>query len=182
MNGIRKEWVIACAAIGLAGVSMAADLAPQPPTFAKDIAPIFQEKCQNCHRNGAMAPMSLVTYAEVRPWAKSIKQRIVTRQMPPWHIDPTVSIQQFANDFSLSDVQISAVSRWVDAGAPLGNPKDMPAAKEWPKDDGWQLSKQFGQPDLILKSEPYTMPTKGQDVWFKPLTPIPLTEARWVRA
>ena len=68
------------------------------------------------------------------------------------------------------------------AGAPLGDPKDMPPPKQWPNDDGWQLAKQFGQPDFILKSEPYTMPAKGQDVWFKPLTPIPVTEPRWVRA
>jgi mono/diheme cytochrome c family protein len=163
-------------------LSLAAELTAAPPTFAKDIAPIFQEKCQTCHRSGAMAPMSLVTYDEVRPWAKAIKQRVVTRQMPPWHLDKTLGVQKFANDFSLSDQQISAISRWVDAGAPQGDPKDMPAAKVWPQDDGWQLSKQFGQPDFVLKSEPYTMPAKGQDVWFKPLTPIPLTEPRWVRA
>ena len=102
--------------------------------------------------------------------------------MPPWHLDKTVGIQHFQNDISLSDEQISLIARWVDAGAPLGDPKDMPAPKQWPKDDGWQLSKQFGPPDLVIKSEPYTMPAHGQDVWFKPLTQIPLTEPRWVRA
>ena len=169
-------------ALALATVAHAADLA-KPVTFAKDVAPIFQEKCQNCHRAGQIAPMSLVTYEETRPWAKAIKQRVVTRQMPPWHMDKTVGIQQFQNDFSLSDEQISIISRWVDTGALLGDPKDMPPAKQWPKDDGWQLAKEFGrEPDLILKSESYTMPAKGQDVWFKPLTPIPITEQRWVRA
>ena len=154
-----------------------------PVTFSKNVAPIFQEKCQNCHRAGQIAPMSLVTYEETRPWAKAIKQRVVTRQMPPWHMDKTVGIQQFQNDFSLSDEQISIISRWVDAGAPQGDPKDMPAPKQWPKDDGWQLAKEFGRdPDLVLKSEAYTMPAKGQDVWFKPLTAIPITEPRWVRA
>ncbi len=158
------------------------ELSSAPPTFAKDVAPILQEKCQSCHRTGSMAPMSLVTYDETRPWAKSIKQRVVTRTMPPWHIDKTVGIQHFANDISLSDAQISTIARWVDAGAPLGDPKDMPPAKTWPNDDGWQLSKQFGPPDLVLASEPYTMTAKGQDVWFKPLTPIAITEPRWVRA
>jgi hypothetical protein len=177
-----KEVLIGGMLAVVASLSLGAELTPAPPTFTKDIAPMFQEKCQNCHRAGAMAPMSLVTYEEVRPWAKAIKQRVVARQMPPWHVDPTVGIQEFANDFSLSADQISKVARWVDAGAPQGDPKDMPPAKVWPKDDGWQLSKQFGQPDLILKSEPYTMTAKGQDVWFKPLTPIPLTEPRWVRA
>src|ERR1700722_8441914 len=172
-------------AIGLcllwAGSSFAAELV-KPVTFAKEVAPILQVKCQNCHRAGQMAPMSLVTYKEPRPWAKSIRQRVVTRQMPPWHLDKTVGIQEFQNDLSLTDDQISTIARWVDLGAAPGDPKDMPPPKQWPKDDGWQLSKQFGEPDLVIKSDPYTMPAKGQDVWFKPLTPIPLTEPRWVRA
>ncbi|MGA2216261.1 MAG: cytochrome c [Bryobacteraceae bacterium] len=172
----------ALAAVAFSGCLAGASLSNSTPTFAKDIAPIFQEKCQNCHRTGSMAPMSLVTYEETRPWAKAIKQRVVTRNMPPWHLDKTVGIQQFQNDMSLADEQIAAIARWVDGGAPLGDPKDMPPPKQWPNDDGWQLAKQFGQPDFVLKSEPYTMPAKGQDVWFKPLTPIPVAEARWVRA
>lgn len=165
-----------------AGPSMAAALSEKPVTFAKDVAPIFQAKCQECHRKGSMAPMSLVTYEETRPWAKAIRERVLTRQMPPWHIDKTVGIQHFQNDISLSDDQIATVVRWVDSGAPMGDPKDMPPAKEWPSYDGWQLAKRFGQPDLVLKSEDYTMPAHGQDVWFKPLTAIPITEPRWVRA
>jgi hypothetical protein len=165
-----------------ASLATAADLKTKEPTFAKDVAPILQEKCQSCHRKGEMAPMSLVTYEETRPWAKDMKQRVVTRNMPPWHIDKTVGIQHFQNDISLNDEQINTIARWADAGAPLGDPKDMPAPKEWPKTDGWQLSKQFGPPDLVLKSDPYTMPAHGQDVWFKPLTQIPITEPRWVRA
>ena len=163
-------------------VGIAAELTPAPPTFAKDVAPIFQEKCQNCHRKGAMAPMSLVTYEEVRPWAKSIKQRVATRQMPPWHLDPTVGIQKFANDISLAPAQIAIITRWVDAGAPLGDLKDMPPGKEWPDEEGWQLTKQFGQPDLVLKSKSFTVAAKGQDQWLKPLTLTNLTEPRWVRA
>ena len=163
-------------------LSLAADAGAAPVTFAKDIAPIFQEKCQECHRKGTAAPMSLVTYEETRPWAKSIRQRVITRNMPPWHLDKTVGIQQFQNDRSLTDAQIATIVRWVDAGAPMGDPKDMPPPKQWPEDEGWQLAKVYGQPDLVLKSEPYTMPAHGQDVWFKPLTDVPITEARWVRA
>jgi hypothetical protein len=173
---------VALVSLAFSACVTGASLSTSTPTFAKDIAPIFQEKCQNCHRNGSMAPMSLVTYEETRPWAKAIKQRVVTRNMPPWHLDKTVGIQHFQNDMSLGDEQIAAIARWVDGGAPLGDPKDMPPPKQWPNDDGWQLAKQFGQPDFVLKSEPYTMPAKGQDVWFKPLTPIPVAEARWVRA
>jgi hypothetical protein len=173
---------IAAIALALPVLSAAAEVAGKPVTFAKDIAPILQEKCQSCHRAGSMAPMSLLTYEQVRPWAKSIKERVVSRSMPPWHLDKTVGIQEFQNDMSLSDAQIRSIASWVDAGAPLGDPKDLPAPRQWPKDDGWQLSKQYGAPDMVLTSDAYTMPAKGQDVWFKPLTPIPLTEPRWVRA
>jgi hypothetical protein len=150
-------------------------------TFAKDIAPIFQEKCEECHHQGTAAPMSLSTYKEVRPWAKSIRERVITRNMPPWHIDKTVGIQRFQNDRSLTDEQINAIVRWVDSGAPLGDIKDLPPPKQWPNND-WQLAKQFGPPDLVLKSEDYTMPAQAQDVWFRPVTDVPLTEPRWVRA
>src|SRR5882724_4510968 len=94
------------------------------PTFSKDVAPIFQEKCQACHRPNSIAPMSLVTYEEARPWARSIKTRVTSRQMPPWHIDRTVGIQHFENDRSLTDDELDTIVRWVDAGAPQGNPND----------------------------------------------------------
>jgi hypothetical protein len=178
----RKQLVAAMFLAIPAWLSAADVSGGQPVTFAKDIAPILQAKCQNCHRAGQMAPMSLVSYEEVRPWAKAIKQRVLTRQMPPWHVDPTIGIQKFANDLSLSDMQIAAIAKWVDDGAPLGNVADMPPPKQWADDGGWKLAEQFGQPDFVVKSEPYTMAPKGQDVWFKPLTAIPVTEPRWVRA
>lgn len=151
-------------------------------TFAKDVAPILQARCQECHHQGGMAPMSLVSYEETRPWAKAIRQRVVTRQMPPWHIDMTVGVQKFKNDMSLSNAQIETVVRWVDAGAPMGNLKDMPAPVAFPTDNEWKAAKALGQPDLIIKSEPYTMPAKHQDVWWRPTTDIGVTEPRWVRA
>src|SRR5258708_36286639 len=104
----------------------------KPVTFAKDVAPILQERCQECHHAGSMAPMSLVTYEETRPWAKAIRQRVILRQMPPWHIDASVGVQKFKNDMSLTAEQIDTIVRWVDSGAPLGDPKDMPAPKVWP--------------------------------------------------
>jgi hypothetical protein len=166
----------------LPAVGRAAEAIDSPVTFARQIAPILQEKCQECHRKGTAAPMSLLGYEETRPWAKSIRQRVITRNMPPWHLDKTVGIQHFQNDRSLTDSQIATIVRWVDSGAPLGDPKDLPPPKQWPDDEGWQLAKLYGQPDLVLKSEAYTMPAHGQDVWFKPLTEVPITEARWVRA
>src|SRR4029079_6734650 len=93
---------------------------PAAPTFAKDIAPIFQKSCQTCHHQGTSAPMSLVTYDEVRPWARSIRQRVASRDMPPWHLDKTVGIRHYKNDRSLNDDEIATVVRWVDSGAPQG--------------------------------------------------------------
>lgn len=153
------------------------------PTFTKDIAPIFQEKCQACHRPDYIAPMSLVTYEESRPWARSIKQRVATRQMPPWHIDKNVGIQKFENDRSLSDEQIDAIVRWVDAGAPKGDPKNMPPPARFADDDVWNFARVLDQqPDMIIKSPPYTVGAQVQDAWYKPVVETGLTEARWVRA
>ena len=174
--------VTTMAAAARAQTAYKPDATPQQVTFAKDVAPILQEHCQDCHRAGAMAPMSLVTFAETRPWAKAIKQRVETRTMPPWHLDRTVGIQHFKNDLSLTDKQIDTIVQWVDAGAPQGDPKDLPAPRQWPDINQWQLAKQFGQPDLVIDSAPYTMPAQAQDVWWKPTTAIPLTAPRWVRA
>jgi len=173
---------VASLILAIPGLSTAAEV--KNPTFSKDIAPIFQSKCQDCHRKDSMAPMSLITYEETRPWAKAIKDRVSRHQMPPWHLDKGVGIQDFKNDMSLSDDQIATIVKWVDAGAPQGDVKDMPAAKVWPKDDGgWKLTAEFGRPpDMVIKSEAYTMPAKGQDQWWRPLTDIPVTEPTWVRA
>src|SRR5262249_104010 len=98
-------------AVGFPQFSHAA-AANEPVTFTKDIGPIFEEKCQACHRTDSMAPMSLVTYEETRPWAKAIRERVIKREMPPWHINQTVGIQEFKNDRSLSDAQIAAIVKW----------------------------------------------------------------------
>src|SRR5215469_10649824 len=92
-----------------------------PVTFEKDILPILQQNCQSCHRPGQIGPMPLLTYQQARPWARAIKQQVVARNMPPWHIDRHVGIQKFKNDISLSDKQIAMISKWVDDGAPQGN-------------------------------------------------------------
>ncbi len=157
---------------------------PANPTFTKDIAPIFQDKCEACHRPDSIAPMSLKTFAEVRPWVRSIKARVENRTMPPWSIDRSIGVQKFRNDRSLSDEQYATVVKWIDAGAPQGDPKDMPAGKTWPEDQGWSFAAQYGQkePDLVVKSELFTMPAVSQDAWDKRLTDVGLTEPRWVRA
>jgi hypothetical protein len=153
-----------------------------PVTFTKDIAPILQQKCESCHRDGSIAPMSLTSYEETRPWAASIKDEVSARRMPPWHIDKSVGIREFENDRSLSDQQIRTIVRWVDAGAPRGDTADMPAPLEWPDEQVWMFAGQFGEPDLVLKSPVYKVPAQAQDAWYKPVVDTGLTEPRWVRA
>ena len=133
---IRQAAFALTAVLAAPGVAMATD-PPRPVTFAKDVAPILQQKCQHCHQPGSIAPMSLRTFEETRPWARAIKDRVMRRQMPPWHIDRTVGVQKFKNDMALSDDQIDTIVRWVDAGAPLGDPKDMPPSLPLITDNEW---------------------------------------------
>jgi mono/diheme cytochrome c family protein len=169
------------AALVVAAPVFAADAA-KPVTFSKDIAPILQAKCQECHQPNSIAPMSLITYEEARPWARSIRERVSTRQMPPWHIDKGVGVQKFKNDMSLSDQQIDTIVSWVDQGAPQGNPKDMPAPKALNTTNEWTgVRDGFGKPDLVIRSEEYTMPAVHQDSWWRPMSDIPITEPRWVK-
>jgi len=168
----------------LAVVALPTAAAAQSPTFTKDIAPIFQNKCEACHRPDSIAPMSLVSFEESRPWARSIKSRVASRQMPPWHIDKTVGITEFENDRSLSDKEIDTIVKWVDAGSPKGDPKDLPPAKVWPNEQGWNFAKMYGQkePDMIIKSIPWTQKAGANDAWWKPVVETNITEPRWVRA
>jgi hypothetical protein len=186
MVGASLHRSIGALAVGtLLVLPSAADAADQARkvTFTKDVAPIFQAKCQNCHEPGSIAPMSLRTFEESRPWAKSIKQRVSTRQMPPWHIDRSVGVQKFKNDMSLSDEQVQTIVDWVDQGAPQGNPADMPPLKPVATTLFWQGERDgYGAPDLVVKSGEYTMPAVSQDQWWRPMVDIPgLTEPRWVR-
>jgi hypothetical protein len=120
----------------------------KPVTFTKDVAPIFNAKCAECHRPGDSAPFSTLTYKDVRPWAKSIKEKVANRTMPPWHADPHIG--QFKNDRSLSQKEIDTIVDWVDGGAVEGNPKDLPPAPTFV--DGWTI----GTPDMIIKVPEYT--------------------------
>jgi mono/diheme cytochrome c family protein len=179
---LRVSMALAFSGLVVAALPAVAADAPKTPTFTKDVAPIFQQKCEACHRPDNMAPMSLMTYEEARPWAKSIAARVGARQMPPWHIDKTIGIQKFKNDRSLSDEQIETIVNWVNAGAPKGDPKDMPPARVWKDESGWSMANKYGAPDLVVKSPDYTMPPVAQDAWWRPSVPTNLAEPRWVRA
>src|SRR5689334_12468134 len=169
------------AVLAIAAPVLAAD-APRSVTFSKDVAPIFQSKCQECHQPNSIAPMSLITYQDARPWARSIRERVATRQMPPWHIDKGVGVQKFKNDMSLTDAQIDTIVRWVDGGALQGDPKQLPPPVPLITSNEWKAQRDgFGPPDMVVRSTEYRMPAKGQDVWYRPLTDIPVAEPRWVR-
>jgi hypothetical protein len=147
-------------------------------TFTKDVAPILQEKCQVCHRTGQFAPMSLLTYEETRPWARSIKAKVVAREMPPWFIDKNVGVQHFSNDVSLTDAQIATISKWVDAGAPKGNAADMPAPKEFPDASVWHI----GKPDVIVNlPTDLIVKAKAPDQWPDILADPRLTQDRYIK-
>jgi hypothetical protein len=168
--------------------ALAADAKPanagvrEQVTFSKDVAPILQAKCQECHQPNSIAPMSLITFQQARPWARSIKERVVTRQMPPWHIDQSVGVQKFKNDMSLTNEQVDTIARWVDGGALEGDPKDLPPAKALITDNEWKgVRDGYGPPDLVVKSSEYTMAARHQDVWYRPMSDIPITEPRWAK-
>ena len=174
------------AAFGVAGLPHAAagqGAAREQVTFAKDIAPILQRSCQRCHRPDALAPMSLIDYEEVRPWARSMKYRTGLRDkpgaMPPWYVEKDIGVQRFKNDPSLSDGEIAKIAAWADSGAPRGDPADMPAPVAFVDVDDWEI----GQPDLIVSSPSVEVQADAPD-WWGPHgeTPSGLTEDRYVAA
>jgi hypothetical protein len=185
MSALSCRRLISCVGVALVFVVLSSTGmdAQTDVTFTKDVAPILQQKCEGCHRAGQMAPMPLATYEEVRPWARLIKSKVVTRKMPPWHIDKTVGIQRFVNDISLSDSQIDTIVRWVDSGAPRGDLAALPPPREWPSGERWRLGDLLGRPpDHLVRSESWTQPAEGADQWWQPVVDSGLTEERWIRA
>jgi hypothetical protein len=147
----------------------------ESPTFSKDIAPIFYKNCVGCHRPGQIAPMSLLTYAEARPFARSIRTRIDLGTMPPWHAEAPVGV--FSNDRRLTAAEKELIGRWVANGAPEGDPKDIPPAPVFPAE--WMI----GKPDAIVKmAQPYDVPASGTVRYQYFTIPTNFTEDKWVRA
>jgi hypothetical protein len=144
-------------------------------TFTKDVAPILYRRCIECHRTGEIAPMSLMSYQETRPWAKSIKQRVVERSMPPWSADPHYG--KFSNDPSLSQKEIDTIVAWVDAGSPKGDDKDMPVAPKFV--EGWTI----GKPDVVLSmQEAHAIPADGTVPYLYFTIPTGFKEDKWIQA
>jgi hypothetical protein len=152
-------------------------------TFSKDIVPILQRSCQECHRPNGAGPMSLITYEEVRPWARAIKERTHLGPhagvMPPWFVEKDIGIQKFKGDPSLSDLEKDQILKWVNNGSPRGNAADAPPPRNFDDSDKWTI----GEPDLVVKSKEVTVPASGPDWWGDiGLIPTGLTEDRYVSA
>ena len=193
LGGGRQGWatvaLVLAAPLAAGGQAWAqadalGEAADTAPTFSRDIAPIFQRSCQHCHQPTGIAPMSLLSYRDARPWSRSIRDRVERRLMPPWHLDTTVGIQDFKNDISLTRDEIDTVVRWADAGAPEGNPADLPAPLEFHRADAWEVETMLGRPpDFIVQSTPYTVVANGQDQWWEPEVGFDgLDRPRYIRA
>jgi hypothetical protein len=145
-----------------------------PTTFTGNVAAIFQERCQICHRPGEAAPFSLLTYQDARPWAKAIKAAVLMRKMPPWFADPHFG--KFSNDASLPQSEIDTIVHWVDAGAPEGDPQDMPPPRRFA--DGWAIP----PPDAVIElPTPFEIPAKGTIEYQHILIPAPFQTDKWVQ-
>ena len=149
--------------------------APAAMTYSKNVAPIFNRACAQCHQPNDIAPFSVLSYKDVRPWAKSIREKVVNREMPPWHADPHYG--NFSNEMKLTQAEIDTIVAWVDGGAPEGNPKDLPKLPN-PKET-WEI----GKPDVVLSmAKAYDLPAKGADDYIYFRIPTNFTEDKWIQA
>jgi hypothetical protein len=171
-----RRTLIAGLLIALSIVAVAANSrVSREVTFTKDVAPIFYKSCTECHRPGEAAPFSALTYKDVRPWAKSIREKVANKEMPPWHADPHIG--QFSNDRRLSEKEIQTITAWVDGGAKEGLAKDLPAAPKYI--DGWSI----GKPDIILSmQEEFKLEASGPDEYQYFEVPTNFKEDVYVQA
>ena len=148
----------------------AAVIAASAPTFNREVLPILQKNCQSCHRPGEVAPMSLLSYSEARPWAKSIRNAVVGKKMPPWFVE----VGHLSNDRSLSTAEIATLSAWADAGAPEGDAKDKPAPKTFVS--GWNI-----KPDLVIEMpKAFELPATGTINYKYVLVKTDFKEDMWI--
>jgi Copper type II ascorbate-dependent monooxygenase, C-terminal domain len=170
MNRIRLSYVL-----GVLAISSTALLADTTPTYSKDVAPILYKNCASCHRPGDIGPMSLLTYEQVRPWAKSIREKVSTGVMPPWHAEAPRGT--FSNDRRLSDQDKNTLVAWANGGAPEGNKQDLPPQPQFA--EGWEI----GKPDFVVAmNKEYSVPATGTIAYQYFTMPTNFTEDKWIQA
>jgi hypothetical protein len=166
---------VSIAGLALASAALAGSVAPEKPTFSKDVAPIIDDRCVSCHRPGEAAPMPFTSYELVRPWAKAIREQVVARTMPVWLADSHAG--SFKNERRLSQVEIDTISNWVANGAPEGDRKQTPVPPSFA--EGWQI----GKPDLIIDmGKDYDVPATGVVPYQYFVVPTNFTEDKWIEA
>ena len=173
MAGHRAGIVLCFSLIARAAMSAPGEQTVEAVTFNKDVAPILFSNCVACHHPNDIAPMSLMSYKEARPWAAAIREAVVRRVMPPWHADPHVG--DFMNDPRLSDAEIATIVAWVNGGAKEGDPKDLPTAPVF--EAGWHI-----KPDVVLTIPETTVAAGNQDDYEYIYVPTNFTEDKWIQA
>ena len=167
--------ILALSSASAAAPNATAEATIDTPTWSEGVAAIVHESCASCHRPGEVAPMSLLTYQEARPWARSIARRVADGTMPPWHA--TGGTAEFANDRSITEQEIQALVRWAEAGAPAGDLEAAPEPPEFPSDE-WRL----GEPDFVVTLEQVEVPAGGPDQFHDLVGRVALPEDEWVTA
>ncbi len=151
-------------------------------TYAKDVASIIQKNCMVCHRPGGIGPINLVDYDDAKRYARRIRRQVSNRLMPPYYYDNDIGIQELKHDWRLSDEDINTIVEWVDQGAPMGDPADMPVMVDLPDTDEWSLAPTLGPPDVVVPSSPIDVPASGLDLWHRPFAPIGIGSDRCIKA
>lgn len=169
-------------ALALAPAIADAQDATEHPTYAKEVSRIIQDNCQICHQPGQIGPMSFTSYEEVRPWAPLIQLKVAQREMPPYQYDGDIGVQELKNDWRMTPEDINTIVEWVNAGAPFGNPEDLPQEKDFPNVGEWRLAAELGEPDHLIKSSPWDVPATGQDLWWEPEVDSGIDESRCIKA
>jgi hypothetical protein len=169
---MRYWFLIVSAAVATFSLIVSSQ-SPSPPTFYRDVLPILQKHCQQCHRPGEIAPIPLVTFEQARPWARQIRERVTSRRMPPWFADPCCG--RFSDDPSLSQQEIATLSAWAELRTE-GNPHDAPAAPRW--SEGWNIR----QPDTVISMlKPVAIPADGDVEYTYEIVPTKFAEDQWVQ-
>ena len=152
-------------------------------TYADHVAQIITDNCVVCHREGGIGPMQFTSYEQVRPWAPLIQMRVANRQMPPYAYDQHIGIQDLQADWRLSQEDIDTIVTWVDQGAPMGEwGERTPPAADIRDTDDWNFVEQFGEPDIVVGSDPMDIPANGNDLWHSPANPVSMTSDRCIKA